>query len=285
MTIVDVINQLSILKFGNNSWDPWLLINNARLDLGGLTGTFRYIGLSLIAVCFILEFFRQNKKALEDDNERPVKFKLVIFTILIGVTLFSPGVYQTFLSGIMSIGGAIQNKVSSTYVDLLTADVWSMGKTMAESSKNPFSWLAAMFEIVTPIGIISILANWIALGLLYLIPLIQATYFAIHFFLGFICLPFWLFEPFRGVAWFWLSQILAVSFFGVFASVGYAVISAGNLIQKIQESHSNHILSLFYSMVTIAVLVFSCVMSFSLFSTFKMSVMSGVRSTARLIRF
>ena len=279
----DILALISAIHFNKGLWDPFRFLTTPDGFFGftGWAGGLKTVTLSLSTLCLAAEITRRAKSRLE--GEKLVSLPHLVGSVLLLSLIAVSGFYEYAFRLVVSIGAFIQNTLMGTLIDYLEADLAGLYKNLAGQSRGMFGWLTAYMELFTPLRLLSAIAVWTALSLLYIIPLLQALYLAILFLLGPLLLPFGFFTPMRGVALFWIWQVLGAVFIGIIAVVSYSAISASGVINNLSTSSENHVLTLYYSLVTIGVLVLVPSIAFGLFGAFKMSVGYGMKKSTKFL--
>ncbi len=281
MTPIDGVGDLAAMLAGN-FWKPYRFLDEGSLIFIDWLKSMRPVSASLLVLLFLLEIARRKRASLETGklNILPI----CIWASLLGVFLVSVDVYWYGTHLLIEIGGSIARTVNNAAMDAIDMEVSNLMKGILISSTNPLSFFTALLEMMTPIGLLTIISYWCVIVLLFAIPLLQSLYIAVFVLLGPILIPFSIWEPTRRVGEKWLLSLLGAAFISVFGIIAYTAISVSGILTNLAASGENHVLSLLYSFTTIAFLIAVPWTSFKLFGALSPSIQDGFAEAARHVQ-
>jgi hypothetical protein len=265
-------------QFFNSS--AFLVSNNTLLV--DLLQTLRLASIALFVMFFLLEI---NRRLIAQVSGQPLNLlPLVIGSSLLGFGISSPSAYLYICKIIISLGDLVSKSIDNINTQAVGLEIQNLMRGPLQGSLNPVSLFMAIIDMLNPLTAVTVILYWVATGLLFVMPILQAIFLALFILLGPILIPMSVFKPFSGLGSVWLFSMLAASFFSVFGIIAYTAISVSGILTFIAEAQSNVFISATYSLVTILVILSIPKISFNLFRGSYASLTKGASMTLRLLR-
>lgn len=283
MTPQDALNALATMKIGGDFWKPYRFLTDNEIVFSDWLDTVRSISAALLILFLLLDLIRRVRSELEG-GEQAGAFAFFVWSALLGAFLTVPGLYWFGIRLLVEIAASLSNVIHNADLDAMDFEISNLMKGILVSTTNPIAVLTATLEMFTPVGLLSAIAYYLVIAVLYALPFVQSLFLAVFVYLGPLLLPFALFRPFQGVARKWLMGLLGASFLSVFGIIAYTAISVSGILTNLAMAGEKHIPSLIYSLTTLAFLLSVVWSSFRLFGAVSLSMRQGwdaLSSTAK----
>ncbi len=283
MTPLEAVNELAAMSIKGSFWNPYRFLNENVFLFNDFLNKIIPLTAGLLIFFFVLEMLRHQKAFLEGGSTSSLNgyffWSAVLATFLTAPTLYFYGVRL-----VIELAASIASAIHNADVDAMDMDIQNLMKAVLLSTENPISLFTAFLELLTPVGFLTVVAYYLVIAVLYLLPYVQAMFIAVFVMLGPILLPFALWSPTRSVAKKWFLSLLSAAFISVFGMIAYTAISVSGLLSNMAMAGEKHIPSLVYSFTTLAFLLTIVWSSYRLFGALTISVNHGFGYVMRPLR-
>lgn len=245
----------------------------------GIINSFQLASIALFLLFLSLEINRRLIGGLS--SERSEWMPLVIGGSLLAILIGSPGAYVYACRLLVSIGDQVGRAVDNADAQTIGMEIQNLLKGSLLDSLNPVTILTAIMNMLNPLTWFTVALYWIATGLLFVLPILQAALLGLFVLLGPILLPMAIFKPFSQIALVWCFSMAAITFFSVFGLIAYTALSVSGILTFIVQTQGNVFLSATYSLVTILVILCVPRVAFKLFKGTYASASQGLSSIGR----
>lgn len=278
----NILNPAYLFKF--NFYQPllqkvcWYLISD--------------IGFYILAFVAALEFTRQlYANATEGAEIKPlsVLVKIGVFGVIFAAPRLYVVMVDTFISQpIMMITGFISGSSNVTFQNMLD----SATQAILKNSMGPMSLIKAL--VLSPLSaILSVVCFILMYAYIYALLIVQKIIWGMLFVVGPIFGPFIIFRPLAHLFKNWLSALLSVSFWSLFASVMIQIVAATGLdmtLNSLMGGDVNHVQVITISLAIILMtgtIVPLCgqLFGFQFSSPFSPRMLFGLMGTAAVAGF
>ncbi len=283
MTPLEAVNELAAMSVRGNFWRPYRFLEDNGFLFSGLLEQLLPLSAGLLVLFFLLEIIKYQKGFLEGQGTAsPLGF--FIWSALLASFLTLPGLYWYGIRLVIETASYLAQAIHNADVEAMDMDIQNLMKGVLASTQNPVSLFTAFLEIFTPVGLLTVVAYYLVIALLYVLPFVQSLFIAVFVLLGPILLPFALWSPTRVVAKKWFLSLLSTAFISVFGIIAYTAISVSEILSNLAMAGEKQIPSLVYSFTTIAFLLSVTWSSYRLFGALTLSVQHVWGYVARPLR-
>ena len=279
MTPLEALNELARMSLGGGFWRPYQLLEENVLFFNDWLHQVRALSAALLVLFFLLEILRHQKAFLEGRNTAAVH-GVFLWSALLGAFLTVPDLYFEGVKLCVGVPSYLAQAVHTADLEMMDMEIRNLVKGVLVSTQNPVSFFTALLELLTPVGLLTVVAYWLVIAMLYALPYVQALFIAVFVLLGPFLLPFALWAPTRLVARKWFMSLLGSAFLSVFGIIAYTAISVSGILTNLAMAGEKHIPSLVYSFTTLAFLLSVVWSSYRLFGAMSLSVRQGWRQVA-----
>jgi hypothetical protein len=283
MTPLEAVNELAAMSFRGGFWKPYRFLEENAFLFDGVLQHLLPLSVALLVLFFLLEIIRYLKGFLEgQDTAAPNGF--FVWSALLAAFLTLPGLYWYGVRLVIETASFMAQAIHNADVEAMDLDIQNLMKGVLASTQNPVSLFTAFLELLTPVGLLTVVSYYLVIAFLYALPFVQALFIAVFVLLGPILLPFALWTPTRVVAKKWFLSLLGTAFISVFGIIAYTAISVSGILSNLAMAGERHIPSLVYSFTTLAFLLSVTWSSYRLFGAMTLSVKHGWGYIARPLR-
>ena len=279
MTPLEAVNELAAMSLHKDFWKPYRFLDDNTFLFNDWMREIRPLSAGLLVLFLVLEIIRRQQGELRGESPMGT-YATFIWASLLGAFLTVPGLYFEGIKTCIEVASSLSNSIHNADLDAMDMEISNLMKGILASTLNPVALMTAFLELLTPIGLLTVVGYYLVIAILYALPYVQSLYIAVFVFLGPILLPFAIFAPMRAVARKWFLSVLGASFISVFGIIAYTAISVSGILTNLAMAGDKHVPSLVYSFVTLAFLLSVVWSSFRLFGAISLSVQQGWNSVA-----
>jgi hypothetical protein len=283
MTPLEAMNELAALSIRGSFWRPYRFLEENVFLFNDWMHQIRPLSAGLLVLFFVLEILRHQKAFLEGENPAAAH-ALFAGSALLGAFLTVPGLYFEGVKLAVGVGSYLAQVVHTANVDALDMEIQNLMKGILGSTQNPVALFTAFLELFTPVGLLTVVAYYLVIAALFMLPYVQALFIAVFVLLGPFLLPFALWNPTRAVARKWFLTLMGSAFLSVFGIIAYTAISVSGILTNLAMAGERHVPSLVYSFTTLAFLLSVVWSSYRLFGAMSLSIRQGLARVAGPLR-
>jgi hypothetical protein len=283
MTPLEALNELAAMSIRGSFWRPYRFLEENVFLFNDWMHEIRPLSAGLLVLFFILEILRHQKAFLEGENTSAVH-ALFAGSAILGAFLTAPGLYFEGVKLCVGVASYLSQIIHTANVEAMDLEIQNLMKGILGSTRNPIALFTAFLELFTPIGLLTVVAYYLVIAVLFALPYVQALFIAVFVLLGPVLLPFALWSPTRIVARKWFLSLMGSAFLSVFGMVAYTAISVSGILTNLAMAGERHVPSLVYSFTTLAFLLSVVWSSYRLFGAMSLSIRQGLAQVAGPLR-
>lgn len=215
-------------------FNPFKIVNGGSYSfVKDLVGELRPYSLAIVALMFAMALLNHFMDELDGEDESPSLLPIIVeFSIIIGI-IASYNTVINLLPQIFHYTGQVLYKWAGGGLGFQFADILS---SVGEEGSTDFKFFTSKASEAPAISVFSAILSVFAMLMAALLSFIQPFIYAIWYTLGIMFVPMYVFKPFRQFFWNWFYSLIAVSLWGVPATI-FSIILAKNSI--IRDSYLN----------------------------------------------